>query len=282
MNWFINYDISSRSQKQIENIDYLINNKKYLLARREIIKLLNQYPNFWEIGQRLIVVNHRLDLEDENIKYLKNVLTRDDSSGVKSCLFECYYYMHQFFQAFELLDYFMDKAKEFKIKNYRIYEVILMMKLGMNITLLEFEQDDYILRQIINYDKDLFLKNAKKQFNNYYNKGYSFNQNFNLELLCSKLDENIDKYQRSKELSCYDIFHINYPNMIWNAEGIEKKEILVKTIPETNEIITIQPVTGKYIDNLNDLEIDLLDNYKSSYQKKKKTQIEKFYSRYHK
>ena len=159
MKWKGKDNISENKKKQINNINCLISNKKYHLARRVVLSLLEEYPNFIEAKSALVIINHYLDLDEENVSRLLRDIDMYDRSIIKSTLFETYYYLHQYDKAFEYLDDFMAYASVKKIRDYRVYEVILMKKLGMNITLLDFEQNDYVLTQVTNYDVNSLFRN---------------------------------------------------------------------------------------------------------------------------
>lgn len=87
MKWKGKDYIVENKKKQIENINYLISNKKYRLARRVVLNLLEEYPNFVEAKSSLVVINHFLGLDDENISRLLHDIDVFDRSIIKSTLF---------------------------------------------------------------------------------------------------------------------------------------------------------------------------------------------------
>lgn len=282
MTWEERFYIKERSDKQLKSIDNLIQNKKYDLARREAYKFLGRYPGFLELNNRIILLNHILGYDQENVCYLNNVLEGNNKSSVKASLFECYYYIRDYRKAFDLLDDFMESAKESKLKDYRLYEIVIMKQLGMDIHLLDFEKNSYVLNQIIDYQKDSFY-NHLKQSMMYLQKSFiSINPNVDFKVLEQQIINDLDSYQRSKFIRALDTYYFRYDNFATDIrDNSSINYIRVKFAPATNNIIYIDPVPDDFPDVYNELA-QKNEEYHSPYQLKRKTQIDKFHSRYKK
>ncbi len=282
MTWEEKMLIKEKSNKQLQSIDNLIYRKKYDEARREAFKLLKRFPRFWELNNRIVLLNHILGDDQTNIDYLNNALKQANKSSIRSTLFECYYYIHSYQKAFDLLDDFMENAKENKLKDYRLYEVVLMKKLGMDIHLLDFEKNNYVLNQIVNYDETCFYNNIENSIEHYRKKNIIINPNIDYPSLVDSIINSLEKAERSKYLRSLDTYYFRYDNYaIDETKNETLNYIRIKVMPGTKDIIYIDPAPASYPDICNELYIKK-EEYHSSYQLKRKNQIDKFYSRYQK
>ena len=134
-------NIKIELKKQLNSIEYLIDHNKYGLAKQITLKELEQYPNCIELKKKLLTTNHYLDNDLENIELLKQDIEDYHAESIKATLFETYYYLYNYDKAYELLDDFMEGTNEKKLRDYRIYEIVIMKKLGMEIHLHDFEQN---------------------------------------------------------------------------------------------------------------------------------------------
>lgn len=281
MNWQEKSYIAQQEAKQLNNIDELIHLKKYNLARRESYNLLSKYPNFRLLYSRLIVLNHLIGDDDINVSYLTDTMAHNDNYKVRSSLFECYYYMHKYQEAFDLLDSFIDGAKAEKLKYYRIYEIVLMKKIGMEINLLDFEKDNYILNQIIDYNYNRFDKYVNSLTEKHIHMNIKINKDIDLKQICHQIEQMLLNCKRSKMLDFSDIYMFYCPNFAIDSNGIIIDYIKVSVIPGTNQILLVEPIRSEGVDIINSLELKKENDYKSLKKIKRKSQIEKFNSRYH-
>jgi hypothetical protein len=280
MNWYEKSYIAQQEEKQLNNIDELIHLKKYNLARRESYNLLSKYPNFKLVNSRLIILNHLLGDDERNVLYLTETMEHSDNYKIRSNLFECYYYMHKYQEAFSLLDSFMDGAKEEKLKYYRIYEITLMKKLGMEINLLSFEKNNYLLKQIIDYNYDLYDDYINSLISKRAHMNIKINQDIDIKQISHQIENIILSSKRSKKLGFSDIYIFYCPNFAIDKAGTIIDYIKVSVIPETNQILLIEPIRFEGVDVINQLELEKKNDYKSLTKTKRKSQIEKFNSRY--
>lgn len=280
MTWQEKESIAQKEEKQLQNIDELIHLKKYNLARREIYNLLEKYPNFHSLNKRTVILNHLLGDDYLNVIHLEEAMENSESSKIRSSLFECYYYIHDYEKAFKLLDYFMDAASEEKLKYYRIYELVLMKKLGIPITLLDFEKEKYLASQVVDYSDKLFNNYLKGLVYKQKHNGIYINKKIDLKLLVSQIRIVLINSNRSKVLNYSDIYHFKCPNFATDSAGNAIDYIRVKVIPGTNDILRLYPIQEKDVDILNPLAVEKKKEYTSLRKIKRKSQLEKFYSRY--
>ncbi|MBE6157316.1 MAG: tetratricopeptide repeat protein [Firmicutes bacterium] len=151
-------------------------------------------------------------------------------------------------------------------KEYKILSIIINKGLSKEID--NNDNNNYLEKQYINYDRDETIKHIKEiQFNEESKNVSNFMPSTDIELLMTEVEKKLtpDKLQK---IELVDIYYLDYENIGYAMTGEQANKLKVVVIPNTKQIINMYPI----YDDKNKIE--------EKPKVKRLSQIEKFNKKY--
>ena len=168
----------------------------------------------------------------------------------------------------ENLDVYEVSDMAYEIKRIKLY---IYKKLNKDYS--KINDYTYSEKQIISYDINDAIDHVMN--NHYYNPRISkFNDNINIEELFNTIKDKMNDENVTYD-SLFDKYMVKYPNIGINMDNESIHQILVLTLPNTKDIITMYPCDGtESVFNLEELE------EKAKPKVKRLSQVDKFKQKY--
>lgn len=250
-------------------------NQKYAELISEATDYLSIYPNDVVIRfMRAKSYRKKYMFEESNNDLLYNLSIEKNAHSIVQ-LYNNYYFLNMYKEAMELLPELYEN-KFMNQLNLKITESVMKRKLGYRLK----ETDNYVLRQINEYDKQRALEHINIKHKRYDLQGRTtiFYDNVDVEYLYDSVVENLKNSKKANIEEALEIHFFALSNI-----GISNNNICnfikVVVVPNTTNIISLYPVETTY-----DSEFTVLhcDRDKLIKREKVKTisQKDKFNARY--
>lgn len=252
---------------------------------------LNEYPNdymAWAFYASLLITLKEFDKAEDIIRNIEERVFKDghiqdefnqkhnDESRILFSKIRLMSYRGQYKELLEFLNENEELLSQFNLKELKLY---CEVKLGINTQ--EREENSYLARQIIKYDKLDMKVHA-----NYNTADYNAEQPVPRENVFSEdfpiytIFEHLDFYLPSDNALCTGVL-ADWYYFKWDCCGKENNKITnffkVVTFHDTADIISICPVLEG--ENLPYVDLNYLKP-KEEVQQKKKSRVDRFYQRY--
>lgn len=293
-------------RKKIDSINTLIDNKKYNLAKREVIKFLDRFPNSIDanlyyidilriedksdlavevckknldnnkIKFRYAIVNRRLNNLQESLDAFIDLFEEKNSDKIIINIVIILIKQNRFEEAYKFLIKLSDNICDkniFRVSILRRYiytniypELKEILKHDRNIS--------YHERQIINYNENY----AKNYISAYKSPKYIFSSDTNLIEIFKKVKQLI-KEQEYNDFDLYDKYIIHIPK-IGMVNGVLTDYLMVGTNINTKNIVIMHPCIY-YGENAIEYSQESNNQYEDIKTKRNElSRIEKFNKKY--
>lgn len=217
--------------------------KKYKELIKESKNYLENYPddiNIRFMYAKALRYEERFEEAINNLKINLKYNSHDGHSILS--LFYLYYFLNMYKEAYEMLP--LVHQTKFQKKSISITKLVLNKKLGYPCYINEKENNNYIKRQIYNYDSDLAFEHIsehtskEEQMKNV--KGIIMFNNIDLKYLISIVKENLVNSKKANIEEIMDIYYFGISNIGYDDNNIYNY-IKVVVIPNTQDIVSIYP-----------------------------------------
>ena len=256
--------------------------KKYKELIKEAENYLNIYSN--DINIRFMyakALRHEERFEEaiENFKINLKYNSHDEHSILS--LFYLYYFLNMYKEAYEMLPLVYET--KFQKKSISITKLVMRKNLGYPCYINEKENNNYINKQIVNYDSDLAYNHIsehtslEEQMKNV--KGSLMFNDIDLKYLISVVKENIPKNKKANIEEIMDIYYFGISNIGYDDNNIYNY-IKVVVIPNTQDIVSIYPTNLIEEKTTKPLDCDHNKLFKRTNKVKTMSRIDKFKKKY--
>ncbi len=275
--------------KKCSNI-HLIHSLFYDRKYEKVIKLSNELLDKNKYNSKiryLRAVSYRAigeyDKAISDLKYnisLNNNVKEYENSCVE--LYYIYYQLRMYKEAYKLLPIITEITKFYgNQKNIEISTIILKYKLRIDQIL--SDRYEYLRDQLLDYNEKTTLDHIKIHcIDNFTYKKSKFEKDVNVDYLFSVLRENLNRYERSNINSGLDVYFFHIDGIGFKSINNNICNVLkVLSIPETNDIISMFPISDEIpkVISILDIDYDKLFNREKT-KVKVMSQIDKFNKRY--
>lgn len=211
---------------------------------------------------------------------LKSIEYKDNQFAILELYF-LYYYLNMYKEALKLLPMLYGK-EGIKGHSLAISELVMKKELGMNCDFKAGDRCDMIKNQIINYNKDVALDHISDHLvtsNSEINHAY-FNESIDLEYLFNTVRGQLNSKNKANKRDILEVHYFSILN-IGSNNGELYNSIKVVVVPNTNNIITMFPTNEVDVNHIVPLMYDYNKLFKGKSKVKTKSQIDKFYNKYH-
>ncbi|MBR6689855.1 MAG: hypothetical protein IKL65_00795 [Bacilli bacterium] len=257
----------------------LYKEEKYSAVIKEATNFLDMYPNDINVRFMMAKSYRKLNRFTECINNLNYILKLELDLHALTELYYTYYYLNMYEEAIELLPLIYD-TKCIKPHSVVISELVMKKQLGMNVKIKEGTRSDYIKAQILNYNEESAFSHIEEHLTENDENTALFNQKIDLKKLFDIIKENINHEKKVNTEEFMELHYFAIPNVGYNNQTISNF-LKVVVVPNTNNILTMYPVTEVEIDYINQLNIDFSVIYKKEIEKVKTlSRIDKFNKKY--
>lgn len=274
------------------NIIYkLLNDEEYNSAQKALNDLLKKYPNddllkilqarlFMCLGYFENAIDYLEDTDiDKSFRKLTALYLKTENDKKLYPLYLKYYK-----DSLDKIEHVASVEYKEKLSFYSARLVLLKRYGDLDESKINIEKLTFTDKQIINYDEETAIVHILKNHTSNYMKGKTkFYDNIDIKDLYYKAKEFINENMEKAKIydGLIDSYVIYFPKCGVEYDGIECNHIMVKSIINTDQIMTIYPFVPKYSKNILYFD-DKKDLDISKSKIKVKSGLERFNEKYNK
>lgn len=267
-------------QKKIYiKIRNLFKENKFNAVIKEATSYLEIYHNDIKVRFMRAKSYRKLNKFNECINDLNYNLNLEIDTYSLTELYYTYYYLNMYEEALNLLP-LVYETRCIKPYSVSLSELVMKKQLGISFKAPEGLNPDYIKGQILNYDEQKAFTRVSEHLTETDKNTAVFNKKINLKKLFDIIKQNINPDNKVNTEEFMELYYFAIPNVGYNNETISNF-VKVVVAPNTNNILTMYPVTDVEIDYINNLDIDYSIIFNEENNKVKTlSRIDKFNKKY--
>ena len=247
------------------------------------LKASEKFMSYCDNGKKILLMRAKayreLEMYNEALNELSKAIKYKDNEYAMLELYLLYYHLNMYNEALELLPMLYGK-EGIKGHSLAISELVMKKQLGMYCNFKMGDRCDMLKSQIQNYDSNLALEHISDHISsNEDNNQVYFNKNIDLEYLFNIIRNQIDNKNKANKRDMLEVHYFSVSN-IGSSAGDLYNFIKVVVVPNTNDIITMYPTNDVDAKHITVLKYEYDKLFKDKISTNKKSQIDKFYSKY--
>jgi len=256
--------------------------KKYKEYIKEAEQYLEKYPN--DVFIRFMYAKslrneNRLEEAVKNLEINLEIDPNDNHSIIE--LYYLYYFLKRYEEAYQMIP--MVRKTEFNKKSVSIMRLVMRKELGYPCTLFEEEKDNYVKKQIIEYNEKLaydhILEHTQTDETEENIKEKGIFNDIDLKYLIEVTKENILNSKKANIEEIMDVYFFGVSNIgCGNQETYNYIKVVV--VPNTTNIISIYPTNVISEKDAKPLNCDYDKLFKRDNKVKTISRIDKFKEKY--
>lgn len=245
---------------------------------KKATEYLDLFPNDIQVRFMRSKCYRNLEMFDEAIKDLKYNLTLGLNYHSLASLYFIYYYLNRYEDALNLLPLIYE-TRCINAHSVSISELVMKKQLGMEIKAKDSVYNDYIKRQVLDYnDEEAFDKVSRRE--NEITKNVSvFNESINLKYLFDVVKNSIKESKKVNTEEMLEIYYFGVSNVGY-INNTNCNFIKVIVIPNTNNIISMYPTNEADYNYISNINIDYDKLFERNNKVKIISRIDKFNKKY--